>query len=94
MPPAGLPALCKTSLEPELLASLLEVFREALGAHPVEGEDTRVRAAVRAYMDALARIPRFGTVVMLLSAREKVSARAVLDGLNMGRPGGVWAAVG
>ncbi|KJA24380.1 hypothetical protein HYPSUDRAFT_65593 [Hypholoma sublateritium FD-334 SS-4] len=87
--PAQLPGLCQTALEPALLASMLSVFRAKLATC---GGDDNVRGGVRAYVEALSRIPRFGTLVLFLSRAEKEDARSVFTALEA-TPTGVWQAV-
>ena len=87
--PAKLPALCQTALEPALLASMLTVFRAVLTA--CDG-DENIRGTVRAYVEALSRIPRFGTLVLFLSRAEKEDARSVFSALEV-TPTGAWQAV-
>lgn len=85
IPPASIPSLCKTSLEPAMLASILDVFLAVLNAN--------TREKIQEYMDNLARIPRFGTLVLFLSKQEKEVARDVWRGLSVERPTGVWSVV-
>ncbi|KAJ3575668.1 hypothetical protein NP233_g949 [Leucocoprinus birnbaumii] len=73
IPPSRIPAFCKTSLEPPLLDSILEVFLVVLSALPTE-ED---RGKVKEYMESLEKVPRFGTLVMFLNKREKAVAKEV-----------------
>ncbi|PPQ86328.1 hypothetical protein CVT25_005629 [Psilocybe cyanescens] len=94
--PAQLPALCKTSLEPPLLASILAVFRTVLASPPAPSSGNvapSIKLKVQAYMEHLARIPRFGTLVLFLSGPERAVAREVWRGVGVERPGGVWAPV-
>jgi hypothetical protein len=69
IPPTSLPALFGASLEPILLASLIPVLATA----------TTSPDAVRAYMCALTRVPRFKTVAQFLSRAEQDAARAVWE---------------
>jgi hypothetical protein len=66
LPPSSLPAFFGASLEPALLASFIPVLAEA--APPTNA---------REFMCALARVPRFRTVVRFLSASERGAARAL-----------------
>ncbi|KAI0245886.1 hypothetical protein BJV78DRAFT_1365156 [Lactifluus subvellereus] len=68
-PPTSLPALFGASLEPVLLASLV----------PVLATVTTSLDAVRAYMCALTRVPRFKIVARFLSRAERDAARAVWE---------------
>jgi hypothetical protein len=87
-----MPALCKTSLEPPLLDSILEVFLVVLSSLPSEEEKRKVRE----YMDGLARVSRFETLVMFLSGREKAVAMEVWRRLGVvkGKPPGAWSGLG
>ncbi|KAF8073441.1 hypothetical protein FPV67DRAFT_1477851 [Lyophyllum atratum] len=73
VPPPRIPALVKTSLEPGLLISILTVFGEVLRVSP------NAAAMVREYLDAFAKVERFGTIVMFLSPTEKAVAREVWE---------------
>lgn len=68
---------------------MLSVFCAMLATR---GGDENVRGAVRAYVDALSRIPRFGTLVLFLSRAEKEDARSVFTVLEA-TPTGAWQAV-
>ncbi|KAI9064668.1 TPR-like protein [Trametes sanguinea] len=76
IPPARLPVLFKTSLDPPILAAILHTLRVALTAAPEDDERLRV---VRGYMVNLPRVPRFNTVSLMMSASERADARAVWD---------------
>ncbi|OCH92602.1 TPR-like protein, partial [Obba rivulosa] len=90
IPSPALPALFQSSLDASLLSSILSTFLSILRSSPINAvgeadptlsaEDMRVR--VRAYLVWLARVPRFGTVVLFMSPDER---RLVQD---------VWSAVG
>ncbi|KAG6914479.1 hypothetical protein DXG01_017029 [Tephrocybe rancida] len=89
IPPANIPALFKTSLEPALLTSILKVFQEVLKASRSDAE------TLREYMDAFTKVERFGTVVLFLSRAEKEVARGLWEGLGVTKEGvaKVWAPV-
>lgn len=80
VPPAALPALFQASLDAALLAGVLSTLRDALRAAPEE----EMQARVRAYMQALPRVPRFGTVVLFMSDAERGVARDVWELLGGG----------
>ncbi|RDB15279.1 RNA polymerase II-associated protein 3 [Hypsizygus marmoreus] len=88
IPPSSFPAFFKISLEPVLLLSILTVFNEVLRT----GENA---SKVREYMDAFARVERFGTVVLFLSRAEKEVAREVWEGLGVTKEdvGRLWRPV-
>ncbi|KAH9480186.1 RNA polymerase II-associated protein 3 [Psilocybe cubensis] len=88
IPPSSLPELCKTSLEPSLLVSILDVFLTVLGT-----SNNLHKQTIHAYMDNMTRIPRFSTVVLFLSKPEKEVAREVWKALGVDRPEGVWKGV-
>jgi len=73
--PTALPSLFQSSLEAELLTGIVDALRDVLVARP--DEDTRGR--VREYMVNLARVQRFSTVVLFMSADEKKSAKEVWE---------------
>ena len=74
----------KTSLEPSLLVVLLETFLTTLSQNPSSGD------RVREYMDALVNVPRFSTVVLLLTKREKDSVRQIWDALGVDVINPIW----
>ncbi|KAF8574207.1 hypothetical protein K439DRAFT_866809 [Ramaria rubella] len=73
VPPESLPALFQNSLEPEFLVSILKFF-EAV-ASPATSH------ILSLYMSALTLIPRFKTILLFLSPKEKDIARAVWDAI-------------
>ncbi|PCH40316.1 TPR-like protein [Wolfiporia cocos MD-104 SS10] len=75
IPPPALPALFQSSLDATLLGSMLHTFRDVLTAGGADGD--AVRAQVCAYLTSLARVPRFGTVLLFMSAEERKLAREV-----------------
>ena len=86
IPAARLPVLFKTSLEAEILASILHSLRTGLGSAPEDEERARV---VRAYMVNLPRVPRFNTVTMMMSSDELADAQVIWDLLGRSRTEGV-----
>jgi hypothetical protein len=88
IPPSALPTFFKTSLEPAMLVSILEMFREVVRA-------ADRKSAVRDYLEYFARVSRFETVVLFLSRGEKDVARGVLEsvGVSKGELGRQWGAV-
>ncbi|KAH9917955.1 uncharacterized protein B0H18DRAFT_1123320 [Fomitopsis serialis] len=67
--PTALPSLFQSSLEAQLLTGIVDALRDVLEAHP----DEETRGRVREYVVNLARVPRFSTVVLFMSADEKKS---------------------
>ncbi|KAF8879478.1 hypothetical protein BD779DRAFT_1551728 [Infundibulicybe gibba] len=86
--PASLPTVFQTSLEPSMLISILKTFRDHIDLNPGPTN-------VKSYLDALARVPRFGTVVLFLSADEKEIARMVWErvGVISAELSGPWRCV-
>ncbi|KAH9980926.1 hypothetical protein BGW80DRAFT_1247768 [Lactifluus volemus] len=78
IPPRSLPAYFGASLEPAFLSSLIPVLAAAVASPD----------AVREYMYALTRVPRFKTVVQFLSRVEQDAAHAVWDAVVWGCRGG------
>ncbi|KAH9891962.1 hypothetical protein C8Q73DRAFT_97250 [Cubamyces lactineus] len=79
IPASRLPVLFKTSLDPSILAAILHSLRVALEAAPEDSERLRV---VRAYMVNLPRVPRFGTVSLMMSTVERQDVQTVWDVLG------------
>lgn len=91
IPPSTIPTFCKTSLEPPLLDSMLEVFLVVLSSLPTAEDENKVRE----YMDNLAKVPRFPTLVLFLSSKEKAVAKEVWRKLGVqGKAPGVWSSLG
>ncbi|KAI0671049.1 hypothetical protein C8Q78DRAFT_1033682 [Trametes maxima] len=79
IPASRLPVLFKMSLDAAILAAILHSLRVALAVAPKDPERLKV---VRAYMVNIPRIPRFGTVSLMMSGSERVDAQAVWDMLG------------
>ncbi|KAJ7086604.1 hypothetical protein C8R43DRAFT_311567 [Mycena crocata] len=76
IPPAALPALFQTSLEPALFVEVVDVLASNIPAADVN--------TITAYLRAFAGVPRFGTVVRFLSRAEKARVRGVWGALGVG----------
>ncbi|KXN83111.1 Translocon at the outer membrane of chloroplasts 64, partial [Leucoagaricus sp. SymC.cos] len=91
VPPSSMPNLCRTSLEPPLLVSLLEVFLLVLSSLPTADNLNMIKE----YMDNLAQVPRFTTLVLFLSGSEKAIAKEVWRKLGVqGIAPGAWKSLG
>lgn len=77
----------KISLEPSLLVSLLETFLATLQQ---SNDDAHTASEIRDYVDALAKVPRFKTVLLFLSKNEKVILREVWEHLGLHHADPVW----
>ncbi|KAJ7103106.1 hypothetical protein B0H15DRAFT_1016937 [Mycena belliarum] len=94
IPPGALPALFQTSLEPALLAEAADALAAGLalatGDASTAGDsgdaraDKEAKEAAAAYLHAFARVPRFATVVRLLSTAERARVRGVWGVLGVG----------
>ncbi|TFY65714.1 hypothetical protein EVG20_g5375 [Dentipellis fragilis] len=84
--PSALPRLFQNSLDPSLLTSILQTFRAVLAAHDTDTPE--LRGWVRAYLEALRRVSRCVTVVMLMSKAEKVLGKEIAE--MVGAEGGFW----
>lgn len=78
--------LFKTSLDASILAAILHSLRVALSGSPGDAERLKV---VRAYMVNMPRVPRFGTVSLMMSSEELADAQAVWDMLGRYQGDGV-----
>ncbi len=76
VPPAHLPSLFKTSLETSFLMSILQTFGGVLHEYP---DSLELRAAVKDYMIRFPQVPRFSTVVLLMSPQEKAVVQSLWD---------------
>ncbi|KAF8968965.1 hypothetical protein BDZ97DRAFT_1965981 [Flammula alnicola] len=90
IPPTQLPDLCKTSLEPALLVSILDAFLTMMTS--TNGDDG-IKKTVLEYMENFTRISRFSTLVLFLSRPEKAIAKQVWALLGVEKPVGAWRAV-
>jgi len=88
--PSTLPKLCQTSLDPSLLASILEAILDVLS---VSGDVSKIKERMLAYLDGFSKVPRFETVVLFLSEKEKQRAKQVLELLGVEQPSGFWRSV-
>ncbi|KAK0449273.1 hypothetical protein EV421DRAFT_1780951 [Armillaria borealis] len=84
VPPAQLPALFKTSLEPSLLASILETFLNTSN----ENSDVVV-----GYLEALSKVPRLGTIILFLSEGERTVLRRLVEKVGVDKVNVVWRKV-
>ncbi|PVF94639.1 hypothetical protein CPB86DRAFT_788868 [Serendipita vermifera] len=71
--PESLPGFFKTSLESQLLASILSVLLHSL-TNNLTAKDTVVN-----YLRNIARIPRFDSMILFFSASEKDTVRQLLN---------------
>lgn len=71
---------------------MLEVFLVILSSLPTVDDTNKIRE----YMDNLARVPRFPTLVMFMSGKEKAVAKGVWKklGILQDRPPGAWSSLG
>ncbi|KAF8158543.1 hypothetical protein B0H34DRAFT_709282 [Crassisporium funariophilum] len=90
VPPSKFPTLCKTSLEPALLVSIMETFLRTVD---VSNGNPGIKRVVADYMENFEKIPRFGTLLLFLSKTEKVVAKQVLTVLGVEKPTGIWSTV-
>ena len=74
IPPNSLPSLFKTSLEASNLVSILQTIQHVL-QHTPTSQDTKT--LIQDYLINLARVSRFNTVVLFMSADERRLAREV-----------------
>ena len=70
-----------------MLVSIMETFLAAAT------DDVRTKTLVQEYMENFARIPRFNTLVLLLSKSEKALAKSVWMAVDIDQPTGVWNGV-
>ncbi|KAI0086569.1 hypothetical protein BDY19DRAFT_995857 [Irpex rosettiformis] len=81
IPPSSLPSLFKTSLEASNVVSILQTLRHVL-QHTSLPQDTK--HLIQEYLVSLARVSRFNTVVLFMSADERRLAREVWTTLEDG----------
>ncbi|CAE6465345.1 unnamed protein product [Rhizoctonia solani] len=86
VPPSSIPSLFGPTLESPLLGAMLSTLSWTLASVPnLPAADIPQRTL--AYMNALAQVPRFSTLILFLDATEKKSAKDVWDGLEKSRAG-------
>ncbi|KIM78520.1 hypothetical protein PILCRDRAFT_591682 [Piloderma croceum F 1598] len=88
IPPTSLPAFFQTSLDPSLLVSILDTFLAVL--HNITDPEDDNRARMRQYMAMFSKVPRFSTVVLLMSKKEKEKAKEVWDKMGVRNGGAAW----
>lgn len=96
IPPLSIPSLFQDSLEAHVLASLLQTLAAVIERLSTSNVSTsnEVRRWVQAYMTNLAKVPRFGTLVLFMSAGEKETARKVIKAISeAGMPADGWQKV-
>lgn len=90
IPPENIPSMCKSSLEPVLFISVIDVFIEVLKANA--GDQATVDA-VKAYLTGFENVPRFSTILLFLSKKGKVRVREVWKLLGAETLGGAWSSL-
>lgn len=73
-----------------MLVSIMETFLAKLDG--TKG-DSGAKRVVQEYMENFARIPRFNTLVLLLSKSERALAKSVWMAVDIDQPMGVWGGV-
>lgn len=90
IPPASIPSMCKSSLDPALLISIIDVFIDVVKANAV---DQATADIIRDYLMGFENVPRFGTVLLFLSEKEKARIREIWMLLGAQTLGGVWSSL-
>ncbi|CAE6489082.1 unnamed protein product [Rhizoctonia solani] len=81
IPPSSIPSLFGPTLESPLLGAMLSALSWTLGSAPnLPAADIPQRTM--AYIAALARVPRFSTLILFLDVVEKKHAKDIWDGLE------------
>ncbi|KAK2465761.1 hypothetical protein APHAL10511_002305 [Amanita phalloides] len=88
--PSSIPTMCKSSLEPALLMSIIDVFIQVVKSNA--GDQATVDA-VRAYLMGFGGVPRFSTVLLFLSEKEKVKVREAWKLVGVEVLSDVWSPV-
>ncbi|KAF8636231.1 hypothetical protein AX17_003717 [Amanita inopinata Kibby_2008] len=73
IPPESIQSMCKSSLEPSLFISIIDVFLHILKSQ----SNTELGELVKRYLEGFSRVPRFSTVLLFLSGEEKGRVREV-----------------
>ncbi|KAI0823216.1 hypothetical protein BC628DRAFT_1385221 [Trametes gibbosa] len=79
IPATRLPVLFKTSLDASILAAIVHSLRLALESAP---QDSARIGVVRAYMLNIPRVPRFGTVSLMMSSAERADVVRIWEMLG------------
>ena len=90
IPPASIPSMCKSSLDPALLISIIDVFIDVMKAN---GSDQATANVIRAYLMEFENVPRFGTVLLFLSEKEKARIVEIWKLLGVETLSGVWSSL-
>ncbi|KAF8630009.1 hypothetical protein AX15_003158 [Amanita polypyramis BW_CC] len=84
-PPASIPSMCKSSLEPALFISIVDVFVEVVKAN---AGDLATVDIVKAYLMEFEGVPRFSTVLLFLNGKEKARVCELWSLLGVETPSG------
>ena len=90
IPPTSIPSMCKASLDPALLISVIDVFIDVVKAN---ADDQATADAIRAYLVGFENVPRFGTVLLFLSEKEKARIVEIWKLLGVETLSGVWSSL-
>lgn len=82
--------MCKASLDPALLISIIELFIDVVKAN---ADDQATADAIRTYLVGFENVPRFGTVLLFLSETEKARIREIWKLLGVQTLAGVWSSL-
>lgn len=82
--------MCKSSLEPALFVSIIDVFVDVVKAN---AGDPVIADTVKAYLMGFERVPRFSTVLLFLSEKEKARVRDAWRLLGAETLSGAWGPV-
>lgn len=73
-----------------MLASVLEALLDVLS---VAADVSTIKERMLAYLDGFSKVPRFETVLLFLSQKEKQRAKRLLELLGVEQPSTVWKSV-
>ncbi|KIL61376.1 hypothetical protein M378DRAFT_858153 [Amanita muscaria Koide BX008] len=88
IPPTNIPSMCKSSLEPSLFISIVDLLRAVAESNSEQDKDTR--EVIKAYLNAFGGVPRLNTVLLFLSEKEKSRVRELWKLLGVENLSGNW----
>lgn len=90
LPPERYKELFKTSLEPPLLISIVDVLQEMVSSNM---SNPHLKQTVKQSLTAFGSVPRFGTLLMFLSKEEKGKVIELWKSVGVEHVEGPWKSV-
>ncbi|PFH53281.1 hypothetical protein AMATHDRAFT_45559 [Amanita thiersii Skay4041] len=89
--PTNIPSMCGSSLEPAQFISIMDVFLQVLEGN---GKDEMTKTVIREYLRSFGSVPRFTTLLLFLSEKEKGLVQQLWNALEVVTLQGAWVSLG